>query len=135
MKTRLIVSAVIKKDDSVLFVKKPENIGPYPNTWHIPGGGVEENETLEDAIKREIKEETNLEVTNLKPLMFLDDVEPDKHGEQTHYVFLIYTANWQSGTTRSGDDITQFEWIQVDKIKEIAVPRPSVEVFKQLSYI
>ncbi len=54
MKTRVIVSAVIEKDQDLLFGKKKKDIGPYPNTWHLIGGGVNEGESLTDAIKREI---------------------------------------------------------------------------------
>jgi 8-oxo-dGTP diphosphatase len=105
MKTRVIISAVIENGDKLLFGKKRENIGPYPNTWHLIGGGIEDAESLEDAIKREIKEEANIEVEIIESLGFDEDFEPNKHGELTHYVFLVYRVKYVSGKPKADDDI------------------------------
>ncbi len=67
MKSRLIVCAVIRNGNKVLLGKKPKGKCPYPNTWHLPGGGINlEKESCEDAVVREIKEETGLDVKDLK---------------------------------------------------------------------
>ena len=71
--------------------KPPKGVGPYPDTWHIPGGGVElGKESLIEALRREVKEETNIEITDIIPIGFSEDREPNKHGEMTHYIFLIH---------------------------------------------
>src|SRR5258706_6950116 len=102
MKSRIIVSAIIKNQNQYLLVKKPDNIGPYPNTWHLVGGGANlENETLEEAIKREITEEIGIKATNLKKISFDEDYEPDKKGELTHYIFLTFQAIYKSGNPKA----------------------------------
>ncbi|MBU1118479.1 aspartate/glutamate racemase family protein [Patescibacteria group bacterium] len=93
MKTRVIVSAVIEDGDNLLFAKKKENVGPYPNTWHLIGGGIEEEELLEESIKREVREEANTDVEIIEKVGFDDDFEPDKKGELTHYIFLTTIQN------------------------------------------
>ena len=40
MNCRVVVSAVIEKGSAVLLGRKPKDFGPYPNTWHLPGGGL-----------------------------------------------------------------------------------------------
>ncbi len=67
--SRIIVSAVIlSKDKKVLMGRKdPSRGGVYPDCWHIPGGGVDEGETLEQALEREIAEETGIDVAPYKP--------------------------------------------------------------------
>ena len=135
MKTRVIVSAVIEKGNELLFAKKRANIGPYPNTWHLIGGGVNDDETLIDAIKREVQEETNIEVEIIKPLEFDDDFEPNKHGEMTHYIFLIFQAKYISGETKAQDDVVKLEWIFRDKLAHIELNRPSIKLFKKTGYI
>ncbi|TAL47058.1 NUDIX hydrolase, partial [archaeon] len=52
------VGAIIEKDGKILFTKR--NHEPFKGKWALPGGHVEQNETVEDAVVREIKEETNL---------------------------------------------------------------------------
>src|SRR3989338_9168033 len=98
MKSRLIVSAIIEKGNKLLFGRKKENKGPYPNTWHLLGGGVHlEEESLTDAIRREIKEEAGIEVGALEPISFDEDIEPDKNNEETRYIFLVFKTKYVSG--------------------------------------
>ena len=56
----LNVDGVYVKDKRILLLKR--NVIPFKGYWHIVGGQVEENETLKEALKREFKEETNLDV-------------------------------------------------------------------------
>ncbi len=133
MKSRLIVSAIIKKDDTYLLGKKPKDIGPYPNTWQIIGGGVNlEKETAKEAIVREIKEETGIEVRDIKRIWFDEDDEPDKRGELTHYIFLVYEAYYASGEVKAQDDIAELQWFTQSELKKLSLPRPSVKLFKSL---
>ena len=54
------VDGIYVKDGKVLLLKR--NVEPFKGSWHVVGGHVEENETLKEALKREFKEETNLDV-------------------------------------------------------------------------
>lgn len=134
IKTRVIVSAIIENGDKLLFGRKKENINPYPNAWHLIGGGIEEKETLEESIKREIREEANIEVKIKEMVGFDDDFELNKHGEMTHYIFLVYKAEYVSGEMRADDDIVALKWFSKSKLpKELS--RPSLKLFKKLGYI
>ncbi|OGF21629.1 hypothetical protein A2316_01005 [Candidatus Falkowbacteria bacterium RIFOXYB2_FULL_38_15] len=135
MKTRVIVSAVIEKDGDLLFGKKKANVGPYPNTWHLIGGGVNDNESLSDAIRREIKEEAGIEVEIKKSLGFSEDYEPNKHGEITHYIFLVFLTKYIFGEVKASDDIEKLVWIPKEKLSEIELNRPSIKLFKEMGYI
>ena len=136
MNTRLIVSAVIEKDGKILLGRKEKDRGPYPNTWHIPGGGVElDKESLEEAITREIKEETGLEVENLEKLAFDEDFANNKHGELTHYVFLVFKCSCKSGEPKPSDDLVELEWFNREQLQELPLTKPSTRLFKELGYI
>lgn len=136
MKSRVIVAAVITKGESILLGKKKPDIGPYKNTWVIPGGGVDlANESLVDALKREIQEECLITIQHIKRFSFSEDFEKDKHGIMTHYVHLVYTAEYVSGELRPGDDIVHLEWIPKKKLKEIPLPRVSKQLFKDLGWL
>ncbi len=135
-KYRVTVAGVITKDNHVLLGKKPKDVGPYPNTWIIPGGGINfGEETVEEALHREIREEAGITIKNIKPLIFMTDNEPNKHGEMTYLVHLVYTADYDSGDIRAGDDVSYLEWIPIKKIPSLTVARPSITTFKKLGWI
>ena len=135
MKTRVIVSAVIEKEGKLLFGKKRKKKGPYPDTLHLVGGGIEEEESLEEAIKREIREEANIEVEIIDKIGFDDDFEADKHGELTHYVFLVYYTKYVSGQVKAEDDIIELKWIPKDGIPVKQLNRPSLRLFKKMGLV
>lgn len=136
MKSRLIVAVIVKKGEKYLLGRKPNNQGPYPNTWHLLGGGVNlDQEKLEEAVAREIREESGIEVKDIQRVSFDEDYEPDKHGEMTHYVFLVYQADYKSGRAKAEDDIKEIKWFTALELKNIPLTRPSVKLFKELQLI
>lgn len=136
MKFRIIVSAIIEKEGKYLFCQKPKDVGPYPNTWHLVGGGVDmENESVEEALRREIREETSLEVDNVERLGFDEDTTTNKHGEMTHYVFLIHHVQYKSGEVVPNDDIVEAQWFEKEALKSMPLTTPSKRLFKKLAWI
>jgi ADP-ribose pyrophosphatase YjhB (NUDIX family) len=135
MQTRVIVSAIIEDEDKLLLGKKRENVGPYPNTWHLIGGGINENESLEESVKREIREEAGIEVEVIETLPFDEDYEPNKHGELTYYIFLVYKVKYKSGTPKADDDIKMLQWFPKDNLPINEMNRASVKLFKKIGYI
>ncbi len=64
---RIVVGGIIsslENDDAVLFLKRSKHEF-MPNSWEIPSGGIEEGESMLQTLKREIKEETNLDVVSV----------------------------------------------------------------------
>jgi len=136
MKTRIIVAAVIEEKGKILLGQKSKNRGPYPNTWHLPGGGVDlEIETLEEAMIREIKEETGLEVEKLERDGFDEDYENDKHGELTHYVFLRFNVKVKDKKVKANDDLVELKWFKKEELKSTDLARPLVKHLKEKGII
>lgn len=78
MKTIHVTAAAIVKDESILCVQRNENKYPYiSKKWEFPGGKVEENESIENTIVREIKEELSLDIQVDKFLIQVDHQYPD----------------------------------------------------------
>lgn len=85
------VSAVIWKDNKVLLLRR---VRPGHDYFVFPGGGVEEGETLEEALKREVKEELTLDVVRFRSLFTADRIRMPLYstshtGEQREFYFLI----------------------------------------------
>ena len=136
MKSRVVVTILIEHNGKYLLGKKPKGVGPYPNTWHFPGGGVTlGEESIFDAVKREIKEETGLTVRNIRPIIFDEDHEPDKKGEMTHYLFLVFKAEAVHVRHQAGDDMHQLQWFTRDELLRLPLTRPGAKVLKQYSKI
>ncbi len=136
MDVRVVVCAIIKKGGKYLFGQKPQNVGPYPNSWHFLGGGADlSQENVHEALRREVKEEAGIEITNIKRIGFQEDEEPDKNGKLTHYLFLIFEADYKSGKLKNGDDIAKLKLFTKSELKKIIMPRPSDKLFRQLGWI
>ncbi len=77
MKKRVSVRAVIIENDQVIamFRKKKQEDGTHKEYYVIPGGGLEENETIEECVKREIQEEFNIEVEVKEQLGVVEDAK------------------------------------------------------------
>jgi 8-oxo-dGTP diphosphatase len=136
MNSRLIVAAIITKNGKYLLGRKPKDKPPYPNTWHLLGGGVNlGEENLEDAIRREVREEAGIELGELVRVWFDDDQEPNKHGEMTQYVFMVFRAEVRSGEVHANDDIQELQWFTQEELKNLALPRTSIKLFRHLGLL
>lgn len=126
MKTINVVAAIIKKDDKIFATQR--GYGEFKDGWEFPGGKVEENETPEDAIVREIKEELN---TTIKVDKYLDTIEhdyPKFHLSMRCYLCSIVSGNLdlleaEDAKWLSKDDINTIDWLPadikiLDKVKE-----------------
>ncbi len=135
MKYRVIVSAIIEKEGKYLFGKKPKDVGPYPNTCHLLGGGVNpEEESLEEALRREIREEAGITLKNIERLSFDEGYAQNKYGEDVHYLFHVYKAEYESGEVTPGDDIAELMWLSKEDIKTAPFPTPSEKLFTELGW-
>lgn len=126
--------AIIERDGKFLMGNKAKDIGPYPNTWRLPGGGVEENESPEDAVKREVMEETGLTAIKVKKVGYLEDEEPNKHGEMTHYKFHVFQVE-SIGDEIKSEEFPELRWINKSEFGSFPIARPTLSYFKQAGLI
>ena len=115
MEVRVGTSILVKKEDKVLIGKRKGSHAP--GTWQFPGGHLEFNEDFEDCIKRKIKEETDLNVKNIKQVTFMND---KFEKENKHYVTLIFTADYDSGELKlmEPEKCEKWEWVSWDDLPE-----------------
>ena len=77
MKTIEVVAAIIKKEDKIFITRR--SYGEFKDMWEFPGGKIEEGETKEEALVREIKEELELDINNLEYLTTVEYDYPNFH--------------------------------------------------------
>jgi 8-oxo-dGTP diphosphatase len=104
------VGAVIIQDGRVLLVKR--RYEPLAGRWSLPGGTVEVGETLEDALTREMREETGLEVTVGPVIEVFDRIlhDADKRVEY-HFVLVDYLCWPIGGTLEAGSDVDDARFV------------------------
>jgi 8-oxo-dGTP diphosphatase len=111
------IGIVVIKDDAVLLVRrgKPPNIG----AWTLPGGAQEIGETAEDAARRELLEETGIEVGKLHFAATVDNIRRDETGRvRFHYTIIDFAARWVSGEPVADTDVTEAAWAPMDALDD-----------------
>ncbi|MYD36260.1 MAG: NUDIX hydrolase [Dehalococcoidia bacterium] len=109
------VASVLIKGDRVLLVKRQPHRRVYPDLWDLPGGHIEGNESPEEALRREAREELGIDVEEYHELgTVLDPVEP-----ADIIVFAITT--WHGEPTNAApDEHSEIDWFTQGKLPESA---------------
>lgn len=124
------VGAVVWKGDEVLLVRRarPPRIG----SWTLPGGAQALGETIAEAIHREVREETGIEIRLLDVVAVVDLMDRDAKGNiRFHYTVVDFVAEWSSGEARPGDDADSVVWIPPRRLHEYAVTDQVVSIIAE----
>ena len=138
MNYRTTVSAVIKNThtNKYLLVKQPKNIGVYPGLWAIPGGGINQGETMYQALSRECLEEVGLKIFNITPLRFSDAVREKHHAdgtqETTYMIFLVFTCETDTDKVILNHEAESHAWVELKDVFSYDLNPPTQETFEKL---
>lgn len=110
------VKAIIEKDNKILFLKRSEKYEHLNNAWDIPGGRINFGEDPKEGLKREIEEETGLQLKEIKQIL---DASTVFKNEEKHIVRITYLCTVEEGNTNLSHEHTHMEWIPKEKIKEL----------------
>ena len=114
------VGVVVFRNEEVLLVKRKK--APYKGQWSIPGGKQRLGETVTKAARRELMEETGVEVNELTLIDVIDIIVPDEEGKILyHYIVADYRAHWLSGECSPGDDAQDVQWFNLNKLGSISL--------------
>ncbi len=106
----LTVDAIVYREDKILMVKRKNP--PFEGAWALPGGFVEYGERVEDALIRELKEETGLEAVEPRLFNVYSDPGRDPRG---HVVSLCFTAQ-ALGEPKAGDDAKEACFLSAEEL-------------------
>ncbi len=111
----LAVSAAVFRDDRVLIVRRARP--PAHGLYTLPGGGVELGETLEQAVVREIREETALEIEPVALVGFRQAIARDAGGlVERHFVILPFAARFIGGEISLNEELAEAHWLAPEAI-------------------
>jgi 8-oxo-dGTP diphosphatase len=111
----LAVSAAIFRDGRVLIVRRGRP--PAHGLYTLPGGGVELGESLEQAVIREVREETGLAIAPLALVGFREAIARDAAGKvEHHFVILPFAARWIGGEIALNEELAEAQWRKPDEL-------------------
>ena len=119
----LVVAAILARGGSVLLTRRPPG-KHLAGLWEFPGGKVEEWETPEEALVREIREEVGLDVSALRPWGFVHHDYPDRR-----ILMLVYRAQAQG---EPGAGALEWRWQPVADLDPGAMPAADVPIVDAL---
>jgi 8-oxo-dGTP diphosphatase len=111
------VGAIILDGDQILLEKRKNS--PGKGKWAVPGGLVELGENVEQAIIREVKEETGLEVDEPRLVDVVNYVSLGEKGAvMYHYVIIDYLVTVKSGKLKAASDADALKWVPFNEVDE-----------------
>ena len=106
--------AFIVKDNKLLVIKRRPNDVQRPNIWEIPGGRLELGENPKEGIKREVKEETGIDIEVLHSL----NVRHFKRDDGQVITMLIFLCKALNEDVKISEEHSDFEWVKLENCKE-----------------
>jgi len=140
MEKSVVTGILVKNaDGALLLVKKPDGVGPYAGMYLTPGGGVHTGEPIDEAVQRELYEETGVKIRNLQRVFFDDSVTENWEGVKKHFIMLLYTGEYVSGDLHSteGDDdhLAIIRWFSPEELSGINLSPPLKKLLQRLGYV
>jgi 8-oxo-dGTP diphosphatase len=124
------VGALIFEDGNILLVERGQE--PLKGYWSIPGGIVETGERLAEGIRREVREETGLEVDALAVFEIFERIIPDAQGKtEYHYVLIDYLCRPRGGKLAPASDVSSVAWVSEQNLRNYRLTEGTLEVIER----
>lgn len=109
---------IYDKEKGILFEKRTDN-----GMWCVPGGAMELGETAEEALRREIREETSLEIKNPRFFKVRENVHMVyPNDDEVYYTDLVYLIEDYSGHLGVDDESSELKWFPIQELPENIMP-------------
>jgi ADP-ribose pyrophosphatase YjhB (NUDIX family) len=123
------VGAVVVHEGRALIVKRAHE--PRRGEWSLPGGRVELGETLVEATRRELREETGLEVAVGELIEVFDRIHRLDDRVRYHFVIVDFLCSWVGGTLCPGDDASDAAWVGPGELAAYGVNEHAARVLRR----
>ena len=124
------VGAILLKGDRVLMAQRGKE--PLMGWWSLPGGALETGELLEAGVRREVAEETGLEIQPLGVLEIFERIMRDADGAvEYHYVLVDYVCRVTGGVLQAGDDVCRVEWVRRRDLPALQITEGTLGVIEK----
>src|SRR3989338_3228687 len=105
--------AIIRDNSKYLIIKRAPDSSTYPNCWDFPGGKLEQGENPYEALKREVREETGLDVEVGKPEFVFSE------NPKNWVCFICYNCKARAGKIKLSNEHTEYRWAGREEILKL----------------
>lgn len=126
------VGGVVIADERVLLIRRAH--APLKGQWSIPGGTLEVGETLIEGVRRELAEETGIEVRVLEIIEVFERISRDREDArrtQYHFVILDYLCELVRGEARAASDVTDVAWCRESELEKYSLTPTATRVIRK----
>ncbi|MFZ3201841.1 MAG: NUDIX hydrolase [Candidatus Acidiferrales bacterium] len=124
------VGGVVISDGRALLVRRGGQ--PLKGRWSIPGGMLETGETLYEGVRRELAEETGLEVRVVELIEVFERISLDAAGKtRYHFVVLDYLCEAVGGNARAGSDVTDVAWASPAELAQYSLSETAMRIIEK----
>ena len=124
------MGALIFEGDSILLVERAGE--PLKGYWSLPGGLLETGERIEDAVRREVLEETGLQVQPVYRFDIFERIMHDAEGRtEYHYVLIDYVCRVTGGAARAADDASRVAFVPREKLSDYKITAGTLEAVER----
>ena len=122
MRQRTIVCPLIQNDGCYLLCKMADDRGVFPGQWALSGGGIEPGERIEEALRREVREELGeqLVLSEITPWTFSDDIRTktyaDGSQEEIYMIYLIFDCVAANREVNINEEFQAFAWVKAEDL-------------------
>ena len=125
------VGVLIRDIDRYLLIKRAAD--PDKGLWSIPGGIVEIGEKADDAARREVKEETNLDVDVIEVLDVINKIVMDKESRvKFHFIIIDYLAEFKEGALKASSDALDARWVSSEEFLLYELSPTLIQLLKSI---
>jgi 8-oxo-dGTP diphosphatase len=124
------VGGVVIADGRTLLIRRGN--APLEGQWSIPGGMLELGESIIEGVRRELAEETGIEVRVLELIEVFERVIPGDGGRtRYHFVILDYLCEVVSGEAKAASDVTDVAWASEEELEKYELTAIATRVIKR----
>jgi 8-oxo-dGTP diphosphatase len=124
------VGGVVIADGRTLLVRRGS--APLEGQWSIPGGMLELGELIVEGVRRELAEETGIEVRVLELIEVFERVIPGEDGRtRYHFVILDYLCDMVGGQAQAASDVTDVAWAREEELEKYELTAIATRVIKR----
>ena len=128
------VSAAIFHEGRFLLVRRGR--APALGLYAFPGGRVEEGETLIDAVRREVIEETGARIADIEHLVDLELAAEQETGQETgrvEFILSVHAAGFAGGDIEAGDDAAVVAWVTLEEMARLPLAGSVLEIARRIA--
>jgi nucleoside triphosphatase len=108
---------IISSREKILLLKSQK----WKNKYVLPGGHIEHGETAQDALRREVKEETGLEIFGIESLGYQDCIFPDTFWQEKHFLFLDFACKTEEAQVFLNKEAQDYVWVSLKEALDLNI--------------